>query len=419
VSEESDRKDTERAARLRDVLTVGEFRTIWLASAQSIAGDQLARVAVSILVFARTGSPAWTALSYALTFLPDLVGGPMLAGLADRYSRRAVMVTTDLIRAALVLLMAVPSLPLPAVVALLVPAQLLGSPFIAARTALSAEILPGDRIVVATALMSTTYQTALVVGFGVGAVVVTALGTSGALIADAATFVVSALLVRTLVGPHRPGSGGALGPAGWWRRWWATLRAGFRVVLGDPRLRSLIVIACISGAYVIPEGLAVPYAAQIRGGNLAVGLLLAANPAGTIVGLLAVKRLRPDRRRRLLGPLAILTCLVLVPCLWAPSVPISVALWFASGIGSAYNSIANGLFVQATPNAVRGQAVGLAQASLRVAQGVGVVAAGLVAQAMTPAVVIAIAGVVGVVLAVGATRSWTRAATSRPLGDPG
>ncbi len=412
--------DDGRAARTREVFGVREFRVVWLAYALSVAGDQLARVAVSILVYSRTGSPALTALAYALTFLPDLVGGPMLSGLADRYSRRMVMVGTDVIRAVLVALMALPGLPLSAVVVTLVAAQLLMSPFAAARSALLAEALRGDRLVVATALMSTTYQTSLVLGFGLGAVVVTALGTSGALIADAATFVLSAVLVSTMVGPHRPADAAAAADqGGWWARWWVTLRGGAHVVLSNPRLRTLIGIACVSGTYVIPEGLAVPYAAQIRGGTLAVGLLLAANPAGTVAGLLTFKRLRPELRERLLGPLAILTCLVLVPCLWAPPVAVSVALWFVSGIGSAYNSIANALFVRSAPGAVRGQAVGLAQASLRVSQGIGVVLAGLVAQVLTPAVVIAGAGAVGVVLALGATRSWVRATTPRPLVDPG
>jgi predicted MFS family arabinose efflux permease len=90
----------------------------------------------------------------------------MLSGLADRYSRRAVMVAIDLIRAVLVLLMAMPGLLLPAVVAVLVPLSCSDRPFLVARSALFAEILRHDRIVVAAALMSTTYQTALVVGFG-------------------------------------------------------------------------------------------------------------------------------------------------------------------------------------------------------------------------------------------------------------
>lgn len=67
------------------VLADREFATLWVAYALSLAGDQLARVALAVLVFDATGSPAVTALAYAVTFLPWLVGGPLLAGLGDRY----------------------------------------------------------------------------------------------------------------------------------------------------------------------------------------------------------------------------------------------------------------------------------------------------------------------------------------------
>src|SRR5262245_51548455 len=82
-------------------LSIVEFRALWLAYAQSIVGDQLARVALSILVFNRTGSPAWTAITYALTFLPALVAGVLLSGLADRHPRREVMMGADLARGGL------------------------------------------------------------------------------------------------------------------------------------------------------------------------------------------------------------------------------------------------------------------------------------------------------------------------------
>jgi MFS family permease len=70
---------------------------LWAAAAQSVVGDQLARVALSVLDFQRTGSAAWTAGMYALTQLPALLSGVLLSGLADRFSRRAVMVTCDLV----------------------------------------------------------------------------------------------------------------------------------------------------------------------------------------------------------------------------------------------------------------------------------------------------------------------------------
>ncbi|MFD1045420.1 MFS transporter, partial [Kibdelosporangium lantanae] len=69
----------------RSVFANSEFRALWTAQVLSIAGDQLARVALTLLVFIRTNSSGWAALTYALTFIPDLVGGPLLSGLADRF----------------------------------------------------------------------------------------------------------------------------------------------------------------------------------------------------------------------------------------------------------------------------------------------------------------------------------------------
>lgn len=71
----------------------GEFRALWTAYALSVAGDQLAAVGLSVLVFDRTGSPAWAAATYAMTFLPDLTGGALLSGLADRFPRRRISST--------------------------------------------------------------------------------------------------------------------------------------------------------------------------------------------------------------------------------------------------------------------------------------------------------------------------------------
>lgn len=77
-------KDTK--AGFGEVLRVPEFRAMLLAELFSIVGDQLARVALALLVFQRTDSAALTALTYALTFVPSVLGGALLSGLADRYT---------------------------------------------------------------------------------------------------------------------------------------------------------------------------------------------------------------------------------------------------------------------------------------------------------------------------------------------
>ena len=413
---------SDRPARFREVFAVGEFRILWLAHVQSVVGDQLARVALSILVFDRTGSPAWAALTYAMTILPNLAGGALLSGLADRFPRRQVMVAADAIRAVLVAVMALPGQPIAVMVVLLGVVQVLFAPFSAARNAVVPRVLDGDRYVVGLAVMRTTDQLGMVVGFGAGAALVVALGTHTTLFLDAATFAVSALLVSLGVRPHRSAAGDADVRTA--RRWWASVRAGFGLVMGDRRLRALVGLACVSGFYVVPEGLAVPYAAQIHGGTAAVGFLLAANPVGAVVGMLTLKSVRPSWRVTLMGPLAVATCLVLLPTAWAPALAataalvVTVVLWVANGLFSAYDMVAQSSFVQIVPDASRGQAIGLASAAMQGAQGLGVVIGGLVADVLTPAVVIGIASVAGTLAAFAAANAWRRAAAS-PLARDG
>src|SRR5919198_6164712 len=105
------RRPPEKQATYREVFAIGEFRTLWLAQVLSYIGDQLAQVALALLVYHRTGSPLLTAVTYALTYLPPIVGGPVLSGLADLFPRRTVMVVCDIARATIVGLMAIVVMP--------------------------------------------------------------------------------------------------------------------------------------------------------------------------------------------------------------------------------------------------------------------------------------------------------------------
>src|SRR2546421_12224180 len=69
------------------VIGIAEFRVLWIAVTQSEIGDQLARVALSLLVFDATASAVLTALTYALTFPPPLGTRPLLGGLSRRFPR--------------------------------------------------------------------------------------------------------------------------------------------------------------------------------------------------------------------------------------------------------------------------------------------------------------------------------------------
>ncbi|MFL6143413.1 MAG: MFS transporter [Labedaea sp.] len=410
-------REGEQPARFGEVFAVGEFRALFSGQVLSIGGDQLARVALALLVFDRTKSAALTALTYALTFLPDLVGGPLLSGLADRFRRRELMVATDLARAVLVGLMALPGMPFVALAGLLVAVQLLAAPFNAARAAVLPDILDGDRFVVGQGVINISYQAAQLAGYVGGGVVVRFTGTSAALGIDAATFLVSALLVRFGL-RDRPAPTDERA-AGRQKTTLTSLREGASLVWGNRMLRALVLVACVSGCYVVAEGLAVPYADELGGGPLVAGLLFAAPPAGNVVGMVILTRLvPPPLRRRLIGPLAVGACAVLTGCAAGPGIAVTIVLFALSGVGAAYHTVASAEFVRAVPGAQRGQAFGLAVTSLRVSQGLGVVVAGLFADGVAPSLVVACAGALGVVVALLAARSLGRAyaGTTSPVG---
>jgi hypothetical protein len=115
-----------RAASYRAVFAIREFRALWWAQVVSYLGDQVAQVAIAILVYTKTGSPELTTLAYALTYLPPILAGPLLAGLLDPFPRRQVMIALDLVRGGLVELMALPSVPLADTCVLLCITVLLG-----------------------------------------------------------------------------------------------------------------------------------------------------------------------------------------------------------------------------------------------------------------------------------------------------
>ena len=129
---------TEQAARtpFRDVFAVAEFRALWMAQLLSVVGDQLARVALTVLVYDRTRSALLAAITFVVSIVPTFIGGLTLAWLADRYPRRGVMIGCDLARCALVLVMIIPGVSLAGLVALLFLVTLVGALFASARAAI-------------------------------------------------------------------------------------------------------------------------------------------------------------------------------------------------------------------------------------------------------------------------------------------
>lgn len=406
-----ERTQGDRTARFGDVLAVREFQLLWLAVAQSSIGDQLAKVALSILVFDRTGSPLLTAATYGVTYVPYLIAGPLLAPLGDRYRRREVIIVADLVRAVLMGAMVIPGLPLWLLFALVFAAGLAKPPFDASRSAMLPDILPGDLFVTGSAVTQTTSQLTQVIGFAVGGVIVGTIGAHEALLLNAVSFALSALLFRIGI-KNRPATRGRE------QRMAKVITTGTKVVFGDPRLRALIGLGMLAGFYVVPEGLAVPYVQhQLQLDPFHSGILLASGPLGMALGSLALSRFfRPSLRTRVMGPLSVAGLLCLIPFWFVPGFRLACLLVFVSGLALGYSIAANQAFIQIVSNHSRGQALGLAQTLLSLVQGAAIVLGGAVATAMGSAVTISLSGVLGAVVAFLLWLGWTQASRAHDEG---
>ena len=390
-------------AAFRDVFAVREFRAVWFSEILSVAGDRLALVALTLLVYDRTRSPLLTALAYASGYLPWIIGGLFLAGLADRYPRRAVMVTCDLARAVLVTAMVIPGVPIAGLVALLFATTVFAPPFDSCRAALTPAILPGDLYPLGASVTQATFLAAQVAGVAVAGVAVEVIGVRPALAIDAATFVLSALLiglgtsVRPAAAPPQAASP------------WARTRDGVRQVFGEPALRTVVLFGWLAIFYTVPEGIAAPYAAGLGGGPAATGLVLASTAFATMIGTpLFTRFVRPRARAALMGPLAVLTCAALVLTALRPDLAVSLVIFSLSALFGIYQIAANTEFVARVPDDRRAGAFGIASMGIVVGQGAGFIAAGAAASVLGPAVVIALWGGAGAVAAVALALRWRR-----------
>ena len=407
-------------ATFREVFAVREFRAVWFSQVLSVTGDRLALVALTLLVFDRTGSPLLSGLVYASGYLPWVVGGLFLSELADRYPRRTVMVVCDAVRAVLVAIMVVPHMPIWVLVALLFVATMFAPPFDSARAAITADILSGERYVLGTAITQTTFLAGQAIGAVAGGVAVAFLGVRPALAIDAATFVLSALLVglgtRARPAAARPEQ--AQSEQAQSKRAQsklaqpsplARMQAGLRLVFTDRALRTLLLFGWLVVFYTIPEGIAAPYAAGLGGGSIAAGLVIASTVVGTTIATPLFSRfVGPRRRIDLMGPLAVLTCATLVLTALRPGLAASLVIFSLSSVFGTYQLAANTAFVIRVPNERRAQAFGIASMGVIVGQGAAFVAAGAAAEVLTPAAVIAIGGALGTVVALVLTLRWRR-----------
>ena len=377
----------------RSAVRIAEFDALIGGSLISILGDSAAFLAVTVLVYQRTGSSLLSALTFAIAFVPYLFGGTMLAALVDRLPPKTLLVGFDLIGAALVAAIAVPGVPVPAMFVVLFCLGVLAPVRSGASGALLAEILPGDTFLAGRSLQRICIQSGQIAGTALGGALIAGFGPRGALVADTVTFLISALLTVTVLrsrpAPSSSNRQSLLGDS------WSGLHA----VWSHRAVRRLLLLGWIVPfVAVAPEGLAAPAVVESGHATALVGLWLAAIPVGTVAGdLLLVWAVPPWHRTRLTWPLAVVLPSLLLGFaiglpLWA-----ELILLTSTGAASAYGLGLDLTLRDTTPEPLLGRMYTLYSTGLMVTQGLGFAVAGGIGQGLPAHTAIALEAAVGLV----------------------
>ena len=401
-----------------------EFRALVVAQITSECGDHVARVALAALVLDRLDSALLAALAFALGYAPALLGGSLLAPLADRMPRRRLMLVCDALRAVLVgamALLAVDGTPVLVLFVLLLLAALFTVPFEAARSAVLPDVLPVPREYLAgMSLCRVLYQVNQVTGLTLAGLVVHVLSPRWALGLDALTFAVSFLIVLARPAPAARAAGAGERRGGLL----ADARAGAAVVFGHRVLRMLVLLAWCAAIFLIAaEGVALAYARDHGWPDIG-GALMASVPAGGAVGAWLLGRARPSVQLRLMLPLATAACLPLLLTGLNPPVWAALVLWFCCGACQGFIVTILATVNLLTPRGYRGRVNGLGAAGFSLANALSFLLVGYVADLCSPAAAVAAAGFVGLAVLAPIWLAWPTRELRREVrmvydADPG
>lgn len=385
----------------RNALRSSIVRRLLAASLASTLGDHIGLGALLFLAADRTGYAIGTAAVVAVGVVPalvtGLVGGPWL----DRFHRGRSLAGLQLAGgAAICLPVLVGGVPVILVTAAVLAATRVAT--IAVRSGAMAEGVEDERRGPLVALLASTDQGAQVLGFLAGGALYVTVGADAALLLDAATFLIGAVVLvgLRLPAPER-------------RRATPSPNAGFLDIWRHPVLRLLGALVVCSGVVAsLPEVLAPSVAGP---GDPLRPLVLAAAPAGQALAMTLLGRSAAIRRTSV--QLAHLTALG-IALLIAASAPSTLAVGAANmlvGAGTAWILGPQLVFLELAPRARMAQITGTMVAGLAVADGVGSLALAGVADLVGIGWAYASGGVV---ILVAAAIGWRARATTEEGGAP-
>ena len=340
-----------------DVVRSPSYFPLWLGQLASSFGDTLHYIAVVVLVFQLTGQGLVVAGLVAAEVLPVLLLGPVAGVVIDRYSRKAVLIGADLFRAALVLSLLWPQ---GAWHAYLVAAGLAaGGAFFnpTVQAVIPALTTERQRLAANSVAWSTGRLVQIVASAAAGGLIAL-VGTGPAFALNAASFVISALLIATL--PISPHAGQAsAGARRGWRGYWDDARAGLHSALHDRFVAPLLLVQALASLAVGATGALLVVLAErhLQLPPAGFAWLIGAIGVGALLGPLAPNLFARDYRdvRWLFVPYVVRGVGDALLAVFTP-LPVALLLLFVYGLNTSTGMVVYSSVLQTlVPDAVRGR----------------------------------------------------------------
>ncbi len=380
--------ENENESSYRDVFRNKEFVKLLSGQLFSNIGDAVFRIAIVLYVYSLTGSAAQMTFVLAAQTLPWILIGPISGVLADRISRKAIMVSADFMRA--ISIIAIPFVH--SFYLLLIIAFLDGvgsSSFAAPRSAAIPEIVGLKSYVKAISISRLIFQTLAVLGPLMAAPIYAFFGPPAFWITSGC-YVLSGLIILRTVIPSASREKETLTM----KTIFSDLREGLSFLFRHPIIKILLVLFAfiiIGASFAGP--LLYPWIFEIRHGgnvlleqlaNIEFGIIGAIVAFGTVIGTLLFAKFekRIGRSRAIIAGVVGLAVYYII-FIFTPSIYVIGVFGLISGILAGMHSLSiNAYFAEEVPNEIRGRAYSATNAYVQVFSVICLSLSGLTSEAM-------------------------------------
>src|SRR5918993_924509 len=361
------------------LLRNARFLRLWIGQGTSFVGDAVSMVALVVLVVEITGSASAVGGALVARLLPT-IASPLAGVIADRVDRRVVLVASDLARAVLVLGL-VFARDLATIYVLVFLMGLARTVFNPTVRAAFPSVVGGGDLTRANALISGTFSTSIMVGPALGGLLVASIGVDAAFLADAVTYLVSAVLLYRI---HLPLPRQEDAEEGLMRE----LRSGFDYLVG-----ARVPLAIVVGAFLTILTINATVPAEVflaketfGAGDAGYGLLVSLWGGGMVLGSAMMAVLGNRINLVLLYFLSIFVgASALVGTGLAPAFILALGALTVEGAATSIDNVATDTILQKrVPEAVLGRVFSIRFLGYSAGEALAYLAGGLLVDAVGP-----------------------------------